>query len=78
MEGIISLMISIGDEELRSDASKIVNYIAYLNDLLDQIGHSTVCKDLPLRCLVIKQYIKRCILVRIHSLIPSTKEANEI
>ena len=78
MEDIVSHIISRSDEEFSSDTFRIINYIAYLNDLLDQIGHSTVCKYLPLRCLVIKQYIKSCILVRIHSLIPSTKEANEI
>ena len=44
----------------------------YLNYLLDEMVYSTVSKDLPLRSLVVEQYVESCILVRLCPLIVST------
>ena len=51
----------------------------YLDYLFDEMVHSTVGKDLPLRSLVVKQYVKSCILVRSCPLVESTsKIKNEV
>ena len=44
----------------------------YLDHLLDEMVYSTVGKDLPLRSLVVEQYVESCILVRLCPLIVST------
>ena len=48
----------------------------YLDYLFDEMVHSTVGKDLPLRSLVVKQYVKSCILVRSCPLVESTSKIN--
>ena len=44
----------------------------YLDYLLDEMVYSTVGKDLPLRSLVVEQYVESCILVLLCPLIVST------
>ena len=64
---------------LEKMCTKIEEIKTYLGYLFDEMVYSTVSKDLPLRSLVVKQYVKSCILVRSCPLVESTtKIKNEV
>ena len=53
--------------------------LTYLDHLLDEMGHSAVGKNLPLRGLVVEQYVEGCILVGVCPLVERTRKmANKV